>query len=157
PSVRTDGLDAGDTRDCLELGFDVSAFCFDIEIEVTAENLAAQLVDTAEQHDVAVAEQRDPVANALHAVEQMRRQQYRDVAVLQVADDFQKLDGRLRIETRGRLVEDRDLRILQQYLGDAKTLSHTTRECGDPLADDIVQADMVERRRDLLVRFTRIE
>src|SRR5262245_359580 len=79
PSVRTEGLDAGDARDRLELGFEVSAFCFDIEIEVTAENLTAQLIDAAEQHDVAVAEQRDPVANALHTLEQMRRQQYRDV------------------------------------------------------------------------------
>ena len=114
-------------------------------IVAAAEHLAAQLGTRAEQHDVALAEQRDAVADALHAIEQMRRQQHRDVALLELADDLQQLDRRLRIEAGGRLVEDRDLRVLHQDFGKAEPLPHAARERRDPLVGDVVQPDVVER------------
>ena len=80
----------------------------------------------------------------------MRRQQHGDVLVLEVADDLQQLDRRLRVETGGRLVEDRDLRILQQDLRDPEPLPHAARERRDPPVGDVVQPDMIERVAHLL-------
>ena len=67
----------------------------------------------------------------------MRRQQHGHAACLSVADDVEQLDGRLRIETGGRLVENRDLRILHQDLGEAETLAHAAGEGLDALVGDI--------------------
>ena len=97
------------------------------------------------EHDIALAEQRDPVAHALHAVEQMRRQQHRDVAMLEIADDLQQLQRRLRIEAGGRLVQDRDLGVLHQDFGEPEPLAHAAREGVDRLVGNLLQADMVER------------
>ena len=44
----------------------------------------------AHQHDVARVEQRDPVAHALHPLEQVRRQQHADAVMLERADDVQQ-------------------------------------------------------------------
>ena len=98
---------------------------------------------------------RDPVAHALHPVEQMRRQQHGDAAMLERADDVQQLDGRLRIEARGRLVEDGDLRVLHQDLGEAEPLAHAARERRHPLVGDVGQPDMRERGGDPLLALGR--
>ena len=55
---------------------------------------------------------------------------------------LQQLGRRLRIETGGRLVEDRDLRILHQDFGEAEPLPHAARERLDALVGDVGQADM---------------
>ena len=91
----------------------------DLDVVAAAENLARQLRHGAEQHDVARLEQGHPVAHALHPLEQMRRDQHRDAVALERADHFQKLSGRLRIETRGRFIENGDLGVLHQDFGKA--------------------------------------
>ena len=52
-------------------------FRLHLDVVTAAEHLAAKFGDGAEQHDVALVEQRDAVADALHPLEQMRRQQAR--------------------------------------------------------------------------------
>ncbi len=58
---------------------------------------------------------------------------------------LEQFGGRLRIETGGRFVEDGDLRILHQDLGQAEALPHAAGEGLDGLVGDIAQADMGER------------
>ena len=57
------------------LGDAVAAVGLDLDGIAAAEHLAPELGDRAHQRDPAGVEQRDAVAHALHAVEQMRRQQ----------------------------------------------------------------------------------
>ena len=49
----------------------------------------------------------------------------------------------------GRLVEDRDLRVLHQDFGKAEPLAHAAREGLDPLVGDVRQSDM--RRASALI------
>ena len=66
--------------------------------------------------------------------------------VLEIADDLEQLQGRLRIETRGGLVEDGDLGFLHQDFGEPQPLAHAAREGGDALVRHLGEADMLERR-----------
>ena len=63
----------------------------------------------------------------------------------------------LRIEAGGRLVEDRDLRVLHQDLGEPEPLAHAAREGRDALVDDVGEPDMRERSRDLLLALRALE
>ena len=57
---------------------------------------------------------------------------------------------RLRIEPGGRLVENRNLGLLDDDLGKAEPLAHAARECRDPLVRDIEQPHPRQRRGDPL-------
>src|SRR5690242_9897708 len=133
----------------LELVRKVLPFGLDVHIEADAENLAAELPHGAEQRNVALVEQCNAITDALDAIEQMRRQQHADAVVLEVADDLQQLSSRLRVEARGGLVEDRDLRLFHQDLGKTQPLAHTAREGIDRPVDHLAQTDMCERRSNL--------
>ena len=87
----------------------------------------------------------------------MRGQQHGDAVVLERADHFQKLRGRVRIEAGGRLVEDRDRDVLHQDFGKAEPLAHAARERADPLDADIAETDAVERGDDPLVADARLD
>jgi hypothetical protein len=54
----------------------------------------------------------------------VRGQQHAHTTLFEVADDLEQLDGGLRVETRRRFVEDRDLRLLHQDFGDPESLAH---------------------------------
>src|SRR5690349_18222993 len=100
------------------------AFCLDFDPKSPAENLATQLRHSAHQHQIAFIEERHPIAYALHSLEQMRRQKHAHTAMLEIADHFQQFNGGLRIEPGGRLVQNGDLRILHENLGEPKPLPH---------------------------------
>ncbi len=65
--------------------------------------------------------------------------------------------GGLRVETGGRLVEDRDLRLLHQDFGEAQPLPHAAREGRDALVGDIQEPDMPERGVNPLLALLAIE
>ena len=120
----------------------------DLDDEAGAEHLPREFRDRAHQHDAAALEQRDAVADALHLIEQMRRQQHRDALVLEALDHLQELEGRLRIETGGRLVENGDLGLLHQDFGKPEPLAHAARKRRDPLVGDVGEPHARERRGD---------
>ena len=98
----------------------------------------------------------DAVANALHPIEQMRGQQHAHAVLLELADDIEQLDRRLRIETRGRLVEDRDLRVLHQDFGKRRAAGACrARRSAPRLSMTSEQPDMLERGVDLAPRARR--
>jgi len=113
-----------------------------------AQHLVGKLDDRAHQGDLALVEQRHAVANALHPVEQVRRQQHRNARLLQPPDHLQELEGGVRVEARGRLVENGDLGLLHDNLGDAQSLAHAAREGGDAHVGHVRKVDGLERRHD---------
>src|ERR1700730_13281740 len=124
---------------------------FDIDHIAATQNLPAELGHRTHQRDLAAAEQGDAVAHALHPLEQMRGQQHRHALGLEVPDDAEKLRGGVRIEARGRLVEDGDLRAFHQNLGEAETLPHAAREGGDALVGKFAEPDPLDRVGDALL------
>ena len=76
-------------------------------------------------------------------------------SLLEIADDREQLVRGLRIETRRRLVEDRDLRILHQDFGKAQPLAHAAREGRDALVGDVQEPDMRRARSDALLALLR--
>ena len=132
-------------------------FRLDLDVETAAQHLAAELGDGAHEHDVAVIEQRDAVADALDPLEQMRRQQDAHPAVLEIANDREQFDGRLRIETGGRLIEDRDLRLLHEDFGKCEPLPHAARECLHAVVGNVGKPDVSKRRGDLLLALLSFE
>src|SRR6185437_13357023 len=149
-----DALDAGNAR---QHRCEVGAGRLDLHRIAAAQNLLRQLADRALQRDLAVAEQRDAVAHRLHAVEEVRGDQHGDTLGLETADHIQKLIGRLRIEPRGRLVEDRDIGALHHHLGKAQPLPHAAREGRDLAVGDRIELHALQGRIDALARRVAIE
>src|SRR5580692_1314490 len=145
-----DAADAGNERKPLGKA---DAVGFDIDHIAAAENLAAELGHRAQKRNLAAAEQGDAVAHALHPLQQMRGQKHRHALGLEAADDAEKLRGGVRIEARGRLVEDGDLRALHQNLGKAETLPHAAREGGNALVGKLGEPDPLDRVGDALLAF----
>ena len=83
----------------------------------------------------------------------MRRQQDRGAAALELGDQLEEFDRRLRIEAGGRLVEDRDLGALDDDLGQPQPLPHAAREGRDALVRDFREAHARQRVRDALGPF----
>ena len=81
----------------------------------------------------------------------MRGDQHRHARLLQPADHLQQFEGGVRIEARGRLVEDGDLGLLHYDLGDAQPLAHAAREGRHPLVEHVGQADALHRVGDALL------
>src|SRR5215472_14471750 len=114
-----------------------AAACFDIDDIAAAEHPLRQLSHAAGQRDAPAVEQGHAVAHALHLVEMMRRQQHGDAISLQTADHGEKFLGRMRIQSRGWLVEDGDAWLLHQDLGEAEALAHAAREGANSFAPNI--------------------
>src|SRR5580704_980783 len=69
-------LDTADARDQRQPFGKTGAVGFDIDRIAAAKYLPAEIGHGTHQRDLAAAEQRDAVADALHPLEQMRRQQH---------------------------------------------------------------------------------
>ena len=120
---------------------EAGAVGLDLDHKSGAQHLAREIGDRAHQHDTPGLEQRDAIAYALHLIEQVRGQQHRDAVGLELADQLEEFERRLRIEPGGRLVEDGDLGALDHDLGKPQPLPHAARECRHPLVGDFEQPD----------------
>src|SRR5947209_5335225 len=74
---------------------------FYLNTEAAAQYLASQLGHGADEHDISLTKQSDAIANALHPLKQVRRQQHAHPAVLEVANNVEQLGGCLRVEAAG--------------------------------------------------------
>ena len=98
-------------------------------------------------------EDADPVAHLLDLVQQVRRQQDGDRAlVAEPPDQGQDLPHALRVDVHGRLVEDEDRRVLHERVGQAQALAHAARVALDLAVGHVGQADLVEVGGDALVK-----
>ena len=97
---------------------------------------SASLPD-AEQ--LALAEHEQPIAGLADLGQDVARDQDR-VVLLEVVDEVAHLDDLHRVETAGRLVEDEELRLVDDRLRDADALAEAVRQRADQVAS--------RRRRD---------
>ena len=115
-TVCSNSLDGSHTRNISQPLHKALSFRFQFDMEAAAQDLMAELRYRSNKHDAALIEQRDAVANALHALKHVRRQQHARILVPEVANDFEQLERRLRIKARSWLIEESDLRIFHQNL-----------------------------------------
>ena len=117
----------------------------DVDHVTAAEDLPAKLGHRAHQRNAAAGKQRDAIAHALHAFEQMRGEQHRNAFGFEAADDGQQFRSRVRVEPGCRLVENGDLRALHEDFGQAEALSHAAGEGADAFVGGFGEADPLER------------
>ena len=86
----------------------------------------------------------DVIAHVLHVVEQVRGHQHGDAEGPEAADEGEHLLPPERVETRRGLVEQHELRIADQGLGQLRPLAHAGREPADRPEPRFVQPDEIE-------------
>jgi hypothetical protein len=89
--------------------------------------LAAQLVDGAFGHELALANDADARAHQLDLAQQVARHQHRSVALAELGDQVAHVGHALRVEAVRRLVEDQHLGLFEQGGRDAEALLHAHR------------------------------
>ena len=80
--------------------------------------------DLLERHEPAVADDRDAVADPLDLREDVRREEDRAALRPQLVEDRVERPLHERVEALGRLVEDRQLRVVLERLDDPELLAH---------------------------------
>ena len=105
-------------------------------------------MDGALRDEFAFANDRDPVADLLNLVEQVAREQDGPFARAQTADQGAHLDDALRVEAVGWLVENHELRVLDQRGRDGQALLHPHRVGAEAILGSVHQVDLLERRVD---------
>ena len=99
----------------------------------------------AGRHQASLRENRDAAAQRLGVAQHVRAEEHRAAAIAQAEDQRAHVAAAERIEARHRLVEDHQLRVVDQRLRDADALQHALRELAQlqtPLGAD---ADLVEQ------------
>ena len=91
--------------------------------------------DVLERDEPAVPDDRHAIAHALDLGQDVRREEDRPAGPPQVLED--RVEGVLheRVEALGRLVEDRQLRVVLERLDDAELLAHPARVVADLAAE----------------------
>ena len=107
--------------------------------------LPGQLVDRSDADQAAGGEDPDPVADRLDLAEQVARQHDRQTTLVdELAQEVEDLDDAERIDRGRRLVEDQQVRRLDQRVGDAEPLAHAARVLLDRVVGPIGQPDLLE-------------
>ena len=92
------------------------------------------------------------VAHLLHVVEQVRGHQHGDAERPEAGDEGEHLLPAERVEPGRRLVEEDQLGIADERLGELRALAHASREPADRTEPCLVEADEVEDVRRPLAR-----
>src|SRR5476651_1160519 len=79
-----------------------------------AGDLALQLLGRAQRHDLAVVDDRDPVAQRVSLVQVMRGQEHRRAAIVHAAHLVPNARPALRVEAGGRLIQEKNLRVVNE-------------------------------------------
>ena len=125
----------------------------DLQLQLVTGQLGRELRHAALGQDPAGVEDRDAVADLVHLVEQVARQQDRDAAVAgEGLDERQHLGHAGRVDRRRRLVQDQDGRILDEGVGQAEALAHAARVLLHPPPGGIREADLLQEQPDPVVR-----
>ena len=112
---------------------------------------AAQLVDRARrlrfEQDLAAVDDRHAAAQLLDVLDDVRREDD-DAVLADLAQQVQEADALGRVEPRGRLVDDDQLRVAEQRDGDAEALPHAAGERAELLLAHLPQVGPPEQRLD---------
>ena len=101
--------------------------------------------------DLPLVDDEDPVADELDLGKDVRREEDR-VVLPQVADQLADLHDLPRVEADRRLVEDEDLRLVDERAREADALPVALREVADRLRRDVVDEALLERLVDARLR-----
>ena len=99
------------------------------------------------QHELTGVDHHDVVAHRLHVVEQVGGQHDRDAERRQAGDERQHLLAADRVQAGGRLVEQDQLRVGHERLGQLGPLPHARREALDRAEAGFVETDEIEHVR----------
>ncbi len=94
--------------------------------------------------ELAGVDHHDVVAHLLHVVEQVGGHQHRDPERPEAGDEGQHLLAPERVEPGRRFVEQHELGIADERLGQLRALAHAGREAADRAEAGLVEADQVE-------------
>src|SRR6266700_1293891 len=108
-----------------------------------------QIGDATLCHHFAAIDDRYLVADLLDLVQQMAGEEDGMAARSQLLDQLANLDGARRVETVGRLVEEDDLRRVEQRGGNRQALLHTERVGLDFVLRAAAQAHLLKYPRDV--------
>ena len=117
-----------------------------------------QLLDGPLPDEPACGEDADPVAHRLDLREQVARQEDRQAVV--AAERLEQLEDLLdadRVDRGRRFVEDQDVGVLDERVGDPEPLAHAARVRPDLVAAAIREADLAEDLVDRLLRGLAVE
>src|SRR5258708_1654842 len=96
-------------------------------------------------HDSSVVDDGDAVAEALRLLHQMRRHEDGLAAIANAADEIPDGTARLRIESRGELVEKHELRIVDERERDEQPLLLAARQVHEPGVALVGEAELLEQ------------
>src|SRR5262249_2148935 len=103
--------------------------------------IAEELGKSTDRHQLSLMENSQPIAQLLRLFQIMRRVQDRVALISEAAHYFQNFLARLRIDTRGRLVEQNQLGSMNQRDREVKAAFHAARVGGDAIVAAFVQPD----------------
>ena len=114
-----------------------------------------QGIGLTRHHEVAGVDHHDAVAHLLHVVEEVGGEQHRDAERAEAGHQLEHLLASERIEAGGRLVEQHQLGIAHERLGQLGALAHPGGEAADRPEARLVETDQVEDVRSPLAGGTR--
>src|SRR5262245_42009395 len=89
--------------------------------------LGAELVERSDGGDAPLGNDRHALAQPLDLIEQVRAQENRHALGLTLLEELVQTAGRERIETARRLVENQELRLVDERAHERKLLFHAAR------------------------------
>ncbi len=107
--------------------------------------------------DAALAHDGDARAELVHVAEDVRVEEHGLAALVQALDDALDLDAADRVEPGHRLVEQHELGVVDERLGDADALQHALGVLAQVRVGGALQADVPEQGLDALAPAARVE
>ena len=107
-----------------------------------------QLLQGSLVDDLALADDRDPIAEVLHLAEQVAREEHGEPFAREPAHELTHVAHPGRVEPGRRLVEQQQLRLPQQRGGDPEALAHPVRVAADAVLGPVAQLDQLEHLLD---------
>ena len=130
----------------------VRALDLERDAEAAAFRLGGKRRDGALQHDLPMGHDAHAMADALHLLQLVRREEDGDALPgAQVLDDAEQPDDAGGVEAERGVVQDDELRLLEQDVGQAEALAHAARVLHDGLVGGVLELDHVEQLGDARV------
>ena len=109
-----------------------------------------QLVERADRREPSFGENRDAAAQRFRIAQHVRAEEHGAAAIAQAKNQLADLAAAERIEPRHRLVEEHELGLVDERLGDADALHHALRKLAQLKAPLGADADLVQQTRGAL-------
>ena len=108
-----------------------------------------ELGDGSEADQPTGGEDADPVAHRLDLGEQVAREEHGHAALAdEIAQELEDLDHADRVDRRRRLVQDQDVGVLDEGIGDAEPLEHAAGVGVGAAVSSVGETHLAERRLD---------